>query len=335
MSKKAMVLVTLFVMLGAVVLAACQPAVEQVEVTRVVTETVVEEGQTVEVTRVIEQVVEVTAVPTEAPTLPKDLVICQAQEPDTLYIYGGSMLAARAVQHALFTNYITTLSYAYQADGLEKLPSLADGDAVINVVEVAEGDIVRTKDDVVKALEVGDVIVNSDLEDVTFDGTPVMMEQMVVDFTMLPTVWSDGTPVKASDSVYGFNLALDPDTPTVKYAAERTASYEATGDLSIAWTGVPGFRDSTYFTNFWQPHPEHVLGGFSAAELLEAEESSRLPVGDGPFAISEWIAGDSIRLVRNENLLSRRRRSALPGQRHLQVHPRHQPADGPVALRPV
>ncbi len=98
MTKKTWGLVALFVLLGSVVLAACQPQVEQVEVTRVVTETVVEEGQTVEVTRVVEQiveqVVEVTAVPEEAPALPKDLVICQAQEPDNLYPYGSSMLAS-------------------------------------------------------------------------------------------------------------------------------------------------------------------------------------------------------------------------------------------------
>ena len=145
------------------------------------------------------------------------------------------------------------------------------------------------------------MIQNSDGEDVTFDGTPVMMDQLVADFTMKPMVWSDGTPVNATDSVYAFNLVIDPDTPTAKYTAERTASYEATGDLSTRWTGLPGFRDSTYFINFWYPKPEHLWSGFTAAELLEAEESTRLPVGDGPFKIEEWIAGDSIRLTRNEN----------------------------------
>ncbi|MEZ4518965.1 MAG: hypothetical protein R3C44_19805 [Chloroflexota bacterium] len=49
----------------ALVLAACQPATEVVEVTRVVTETVVEEGEPVEVTRVVteNQEVVVTATP--------------------------------------------------------------------------------------------------------------------------------------------------------------------------------------------------------------------------------------------------------------------------------
>lgn len=300
MSLKKWALVALIVLVGSVALMACQPQVQEVEVTRIVTETVVEEGQPVEVTKIVEQVVEVTAAPTEAPQLPKDLVVCQSQEPDSMYWYGTSMLAARHVQHAVYTNYITTLSYDYQADGLTKIPSLEDGDAVVNVVTVQEGDKVRTAADEVKELASGDVIINAAGEEVTFDGTPVEMEQLVVDFTMQPTVWSDGTPVKASDSVYSFNLALDPDTPTVKYAAERTATYEATGDLSVRWTGLPGFKDSTYFANFWVPMPEHLWSGFTAAELVEAEESSRLPVGDGPFKIEEWIPGDSIRLTKNE-----------------------------------
>ncbi|MBK8905058.1 MAG: peptide ABC transporter substrate-binding protein [Anaerolineaceae bacterium] len=303
-NTKKWALVALLVALGAVVLAACTPTTETVtvEVTRVVTETVVEEGQTVEVTRVVtETVVETVEVEPDAqPAGPKDLIVCMAQEPDTMYPYGGSMLAASAVQHAIFENNITTLSYSYQAQGIEKIPSLADGDAVLNVVEVQPGDMIRDATDTVVAWGEGVTVVNSDGEEVTFDGNPVMLDQLVVDFTMKARTWSDGTPVTAEDSVYSFGLNAEPDTPIGKYVVERTASYEATGDLSVRWTGMPGFRDATYYTNFWAPMPQHVWGGFSAAELLEAEESSRLPVGDGPFAIQEWVAGDSIRLTPNE-----------------------------------
>lgn len=306
LNKKRWALVALFVMLGAVVLAACQPEVQEVEVTRVVTETVEVEGEPVEVTRVVvETVVETVTVEVEdeeeeAAPVNKDLIVCQAQEPDTLYPYGGSMLAAAAVQHAIFENDITTLSYDYQAQGIEKLPSLADGDAVIETVEVNAGDTVIVAG-APKALEEGDVIINADGEEVTFEGDPVMMEQMMVDFTMKPRVWSDGTPVTAEDSVYSFEVASDPDTPASKFTVERTASYEATGELSTRWTGVPGFKDSEYFVNFWQPFPQHVWGDYSAAELLEAEDVSRTPMGDGPFVVEEWVPGDSIRLVKNEN----------------------------------
>ena len=99
----------------------------------------------VEVTRIVEQVVEVTRRPDRSPDASRKTSWSarpRSRKPCTGM--ASSMLAARHVQHAIFTNYITTLSYAYQADGLEKLPSLADGDAVLNVVEVAEGDIVRT-----------------------------------------------------------------------------------------------------------------------------------------------------------------------------------------------
>ena len=303
-NTKKWALVALLVALGAVVLAACTPTTETVtvEVTRVVTETVVEEGQEVEVTRVVtETVVETVEVEPEAePAGPKDLIVCMAQEPETLYVYGGSTLVASAINHAIFTNDLTTLSYGYQAEGLEKVPSLADGDAVINVVEVQPGDMVRDVTDTVVAWGEEVTVTNADGEDVVFDGNPVMMEQMVVDFTMKQRYWSDGEPVTADDSVYSFEVVGDPDSTTSKYTVERTASYEATGDLTTRWTSVPGFKDATYFINFWGPLPRHHLGGFSAAELLTAEESSRLPMGDGAFKIDEWIAGDSIRLSPNE-----------------------------------
>ena len=304
LNTKKWALMALLLALGAVVLAACTPTTEtvEVEVTRVVTETVVEEGVEVEVTRVVTETIieEVVVEPEEEPAGPKDLIVCMAQEPETLYVYGGSTLVASAINHAIFTNDLTTLSFDYQAEGLEKVPSLADGDAVINTVEVQPGDLVRDVNDEVVAWGEEITVTNADGEDVTFDGGSVMMEQMVVDFTMKARFWSDGEPVTADDSVFSFEIVSDPDSTTSKYTVERTASYEATGDLTTRWTSVPGFLDSTYFVNFWGPLARHYLGGFTAAELLTAEEASRMPLGDGAFKIDEWIPGDSIRMSRNE-----------------------------------
>ncbi|MDJ0753235.1 MAG: peptide ABC transporter substrate-binding protein [Ardenticatenaceae bacterium] len=303
-TKKRFALLVAALTLGTLVLAACQPQVVEVEVTRVVTETVTEvvEGETVEVevTRVVTEEVMVEEEEPES-MASKDLIICMAQEPDTLYEWGGSMLVQTAVAHAIFESEWTTLSYGYQAEGIEKMPSLADGDATLESVEANAGDTVLGANGEPVTLEDGVEVINSDGETVVFDGTPVMMDQLTVNFTLRPRVWSDGEPVKASDSVYAFNTVADPDTPASKFTTDRTASYTATGDLTTQWIGIPGFRDSTYFTNVWGPLPEHLWSGFSAAELLEAEESSRLPVGDGPFAIVEWNAGESISLVKNEN----------------------------------
>jgi peptide/nickel transport system substrate-binding protein len=299
-------LVATLMLLGVALLAACQPETitETVEVTRVVTEQVEVEGETVEVTSVVVEEVEVVVTATAPPVeeTPKDLVICMAQEPETLYVYGGSMLAASAVRHAFEENLITTLSYDYQAQGIEKVPSLADGDAVIESVEVAAGTMVVDAAGNVAELAEGVMVVPSGAtEAVAFDGTAVMMDQLTVRFTMKPMVWSDGTPVTADDSVYSFEVASDPDTPASKFLVERTASYEALSDLETQWVGIPGWRDSTYFTNIWQPLPRHQLEGFSAAELLEAEETTRMPLAYGPFVITEWVAGDHISLVPNEH----------------------------------
>lgn len=308
--NKRLVLTALFALVGAIILVACQPQVvtETVEVTRVVTETVVEEGQTVEVTRVVteteEVVVEVTAEPEMAP-VSKDLVVCMAQEPATLYPFGGSMLAQSAVMHAIWTDQYTTLSYAYQPVGVAKLPSLADGDAVVNIVEVNAGDTVLGADGEPVTLEEGVEVTNADGETVAFDGTPIMMEQMVVDFEIVARNWSDGEPVTSADYLYTYNVIADPDTPTSKFTVDRTAAYEATGDLSVRWTGIPGFKDATYFANAipggQQTFPEHAWSQYTAAELLEAEDVSRTPMGDGAFVVEEWVAGDSIRLVPNTN----------------------------------
>lgn len=289
-------------LLGLMVLAACQPASGEpvtVEVTRVVTETVTVEGEEVPVTRIVTETVVVAPEEEAEPAQPKDLIVCMAQEPDTLYPYGGSMLAATAVQVALFETEYTTFSYDYQALGIEKLPSLADGDAVINQVEVNEGDLVLDAGGSPVTLEAGVSVINSDGDTVEFDGSPITMSQLSVDFTLNPRVWSDGTAVTAADSVYSFELNRDPDTPAGKFVADRTEAYVATSDLGLNWLGIPGFLDPTYFTNVWQPFPEHIWGQFTPTELLEAEEAARLPVSDGAFAIVEWVAGDHIRVEPN------------------------------------
>jgi len=302
-SKKSLVFGLLLV--ASFVLAACQPAVaptaETIVETVVVTELV--EGETVEV------VVTATAapvVPTEA--APRTLVVCLGQEPDTLYVNGGSMLASSQVWQAIYDGPIDNRSYDYQAIILEKLPSLADGDAVLQAVEVAPGDPIVDAGNNPAALEAGVLYRPSGCQAadcaLTYaegDGN-VTVDQMVVTFKMLPgLLWSDGTPMTAADSVYHWELDADPDTPQSKFLIERSAAYEALDDVTIQWSGLPGYIDSTYFVNFYQPLPQHVWGQYTAAELLEAEEARSTPMGWGPYVIDEWVVGDSISLHRNEN----------------------------------
>ena len=263
------------------------------------------------------QVVTATPPPPTAlpPAEPKTLVICQGQEPDSLYTYGTDMLAAAHLQEAIYDggDYgpagIDSRTYDFQPVILEKLPNVDDGDALLNAVTVGEGDMVLNDAGDPVELAAGETIrpagcLSSDCA-VTYEGGDVEMDQFVVTFKLLPgLMWSDGEPLTADDSVYGFELLADPDTPESKFTPDRTASYEATDDVTAVWTGIPGFVDATYFTNFFVPLPRHLWQeqlGYGAADLITAEESSRTPLGWGPFVITEWVPGDHITLEKNPN----------------------------------
>jgi peptide/nickel transport system substrate-binding protein len=260
---------------------------------------------TIEVTRVVvaTEVVVVTPEPIAAEPEPQELVVCIAEEPDTLYPYGfrGTATAATHVNHGIYESLITNRSFDFQARGIEKIPSLADGDAYFNNVVVNDGDSVVDVDGDVVTLRDGVRIYDLSGEETVFDGTPVVMDQMVVSFSLQPMTWSDGTPVTADDSVYSFELASDPHTPVPKNLIMQTQSYEATGDLTLEWTGIPGYFDRSYFTNIWSPYPRHYWGDIPPEELLEADVSTRRPLSTGPFVLSEWTDGDQIVLVKNDN----------------------------------
>ncbi len=263
--------------------------------------------------QVIEQtvVVQATAPPPPPPTPagPKTLVVCIGQEPDTLYFYGSGMLAAAHIWQSVYDGPIDNRTFAFQPIILEKLPNVDDGDAVTSAVTVSEGDKVLNDAGDPVELAAGETIrpagcLSSDCA-VTYEGGPVEMDQFVVTFKMLAGLaWSDGEPLTADDSVYSFELVGNPDTPTSRFLYDRTASYEAADDVTAVWTSLPGFIDATYFINFWTPLPRHLWQeqlGYSAADLVTAAESSRTPLGWGPFVIKEWVAGDHITVEKNPN----------------------------------
>jgi peptide/nickel transport system substrate-binding protein len=247
-----------------------------------------------------EPVATATAEPaTATPPAAKILTVCMAQEPENLFLYGDELLAAQAVRHAIYENLYTQLDYGYQAQGVEKLPNLDDGDARLQAVEVTAGALVVDALGHVLTLRQGVTMLTAAGEPVTFSGDPITVNQMQVEFTFKPMVWSDGVPVTAEDSVYSFQVAADPLVPLDKTRIDRTANYEATGELTVRWTGLPGWVDSHYFLNVWPPLPQHQLASLTAGELFNSEEATRRPLSNGPFVVQSWTAGEQIELVAN------------------------------------
>ncbi len=239
----------------------------------------------------------------EAP--PEPLRICLINEPSSLYPYGDDNSAALAIREAIYDGPFDNLSYENYPVILQKMPSLADGDARINSVLVSEGDLVLSENRP-RTLEAGLILrpsgcTSKDCE-ITYEEGEIEMDQMEVEFNLLPDLqWSDGGALTSADSIYAFALANHPDTPISKSKLIRTASYTSMGLETVVWVGIPGYLDPDYASNFWAPMPQHLWGKLSAAELLENEISTRSPIGWGAYMLEEWIPGQSILLKSNPN----------------------------------
>ncbi|MFQ5922165.1 MAG: ABC transporter substrate-binding protein [Anaerolineales bacterium] len=273
--------------------------------------------------------VQPTPGPTNEPPLPtlepppKSLIVCLGREPESLYRYGTAYLygdtarEAEAVLQAIYDGPLDVRQYEYHPVILEKLASLADGDARYEPVSVGEGELYlnpRTLQP--ELLEIGGHYLPAGCQSddcvLTYAGGTVRMDQLVVNFRLRSGVrWSDGEPLTADDSLFSFELDRHIDTPTPKTQVDRTASYEVVDPQTIRWTGIPGYKDSEYFSNFWSPLPEHVLGELSPEELLSAEETNFSPIGWGPFVLLEWRPGQDITLSRNPDYF--RANEGLPG----------------------
>ncbi|MGD2144400.1 MAG: hypothetical protein PVF54_07980, partial [Anaerolineae bacterium] len=78
--------------------------------------------------------------PTPTPLPPKELTICQGEEPNTLFIYGGPSRGARHVLAAVYDGPFDTRDYELQPVILERVPSLETGDVAVKTVFVEQGD---------------------------------------------------------------------------------------------------------------------------------------------------------------------------------------------------
>jgi len=170
-------------------------------------------------TQAITEAVPEPPAPTATPESPDTLVMCVQEEPQTLYAYGGSSRSMWSILEAIYDGPIDTRGYQSEPVILEKLPSLADGDAAIITKTVQDGDAVVDVNGNLVALKAGVTVLPAGCSQpdcaVTWDGAAeLVMEQLSVRFKLLPGLkWSDGQPLTAADSVFSYSLAADPATP--------------------------------------------------------------------------------------------------------------------------
>jgi len=239
------------------------------------------------------------------PPIHTDLIVCLAQEPSSLYLYGDTNRETDTILEAIYDGPIDVLGFQPKPVILDGLPSLANGGARFESVSLRSGDIyVNPETDQPESLARGKPFLPSGCTQTncvqTYAGGAVDMDRLVADFRLKADLaWSDGEPLTSADSVYSYTLDGDPATPSTKYLFARTFSYKAVDNLTVEWIGLPGFIDADYRSNFWTPLPEHVLAGMSAGEVRTSDLAGRMPIGWGPYQIDHWTPGEQIVLTPN------------------------------------
>ena len=247
--------------------------------------------------------------PTPVPE-PETLIVCTAEEPASLFLYSARGASTEAVFAALYDGPVDAASFSLQPVLLSKLPSQADGDVVLEPVAVRTGAVFFDPLTLApRNLTYNDSYLPSGCTSRdclrVFQGGEVTMDRMRVEFKLQAArFWSDGQPLTAGDSLFAHEVDSRPETPSSKFLVDRTAAYEALDDLTLRWTGIPGYLDGGAPGNVWTPLPRHVLASVPAADLPTSDLAARTPLGWGAYAIEKWTPGRELVLARNEYYVS-------------------------------
>ncbi|MFN2140140.1 MAG: ABC transporter substrate-binding protein [Candidatus Promineifilaceae bacterium] len=272
-------LITLVMLLAALlVLAACSSAPttievtrvvteeKEVEVTRVVTETVVEEGAEVEVTRVVtETVVEevVVEVPAEEAVEPLDAapVLGELPRNETLI---ADILTGRVGSPSNFNEWV---GWKWRDRGMQNLAN-----EPLWSVDFATGEIIN-------GLAAGDPIYNEDFTQVT-----IPLREGVT--------WDDGEPFTSADVVFTVEtLIANEGLNAHAFFADNVASVTAPDDYTVVFDlAQENSRFHTTFLDRWGATwimPKHI---FENVDDLVTFEFNPF-VGTGPYKLHSYDDG--------------------------------------------
>jgi peptide/nickel transport system substrate-binding protein len=244
------------------------------------------------------------ATPTQTKTT-RQLRICTGPEPVSLFPYANLSAAARSIHQAIYDGPIDDTGFSFSPVILQQLPTLENGDAFFEPVQVDAGDIIVDNNGLIVNLREGTVYRPSGCSSpdcaVSYNGTgSTQIDSLVVRFHLLPGLkWSDGSPLTANDSVYAYNVAQELYPSYRPDLVRLTYSYQSLDQTRVEWRGLPGSQPPTYSANFFSPLPEQAWKAIDITELAASEGPSRRPPGWGPYLPGEWITGQNITLSKN------------------------------------
>jgi len=260
-----------------------------------------------------------TLTPSPTPEPPKVLTVCMGKEPNSLFLYADTSSAARRVLQAIYDGPLDIVNGYIHPVILANIPSLSNGGAEMQPIEVGTGDIIMDAQGNWTSLQDGvsyrpSGCTSMDCAQVYDNDQPVVMDELVVRFHLFPDIlWSDDAPLTALDSVFSYSVAQSFYGNTLD-TLRFTQSYTSLDERTVEWVSIPGYQGE-YSANFFSPLPQHQLKAMTIEELLSAEISTRTPLGWGAYVIDEWVSGDHITLNRNPNYF--RIEEGLPVFEHL------------------
>ncbi len=119
--------------------------------------------------------------------------------------------------------------------------------------------------------------------------------------------WSDGEPFTADDVVFSYGAYMNPDTnsPRVSDMEIQIESIEVLDPMTVQFNLKGGFPDFPIDLGVYNLIAEHVWADVEPAAMAQdpgatGTDPARV-VGTGPFLFEEWVTGDHVTLVPNED----------------------------------
>ena len=283
MNQKRLITYALYLCLLLITAVACQPQEVQVEVTRIVTETIVEEGETLEVTRIV----------TEVETVTEEVVVTATPEAEQTGSDVPAMVEDQTFHSVLRSNCMqgnlwTTCGHRMDATVMQPLAATnwtADGTVTPLLAESWEME------------EDGKVWIVNLREGVTWhDGEEFNADDVIFSFNAYanPAVGSRWN-VKLAD-VVGFDEVREGSAETlagVTKVDDYTVRIELTLAQPIWWN---------YSQIFIVIMPEHLLAEIPPEELQAYSaywQENR--VGTGPFVWTDYVPDQFVEVVAYED----------------------------------
>jgi peptide/nickel transport system substrate-binding protein len=220
-------------------------------------------GQQVVTVVVTQEPGEATAAPTEPP---KDtIIVCMAQEPDSLYGITSTMAVRAQVGHAFEARgwyYDRAFFYETQMLVNDEFPTFENGGATL------ENNV------------------------------------LTVTYTFKDNItWSDGTPFSVDDILFTRDVILDPDSGATTRGILDQMTFTKVDDHTLTVVYPEGVKDPLYFlpplagsNALSAPLPKHTLEGTAPADIATSDFARISSPVLGPYEVKEWVEGDHISL---------------------------------------